>query len=447
MKLAPSPRSFPVINHFHYFLGDRLGTILRLQRELGDVVKLKLGPMTTHLLMHPDYARHVLVSNAKNYHKGRTFKKTESYFGQGVATSEGDLWRTQRRLMNPHFKPEALADFVDIKIKVIENSLERWQKSAKDQTMIDLGREFPRIAMEVVARTLFGQGIDQDRISGIIDQVDHILKHTMRLIILPFNVPTWLPSPSNLKFNVCLKRINQTIFEFIEKERNTAGGKNSLLSVLAHAEDPETGERMSTKQIRDEAMTLFLGGIDTTGNTLPWVIYNLVRNESALREVKEEISTVLGSGRPDFVLLRKLEKLQAAILETLRLYPQNYVMARDTYEDDEIGGFFIPRNTSVFISMYAIHRHKDFWPDPLKFDLSRFSNEAMRDRHHNAYNPFGAGQRKCLGSNFALIEMMLILSMMLQKFDVKICNKDEIKPDPRWSLPIKGAVWGQLLPI
>jgi len=447
MKIAPSPRALPLINHFHYFLGDRLATILRLQEEFGDVVRLKIGPLTVHLLMHPDFAKLVLVSNAKNYHKGRTFKKTEVYFGQGVATSEGELWRTQRRLMNPHFKPEALSEFIAVKIKVIENALDRLHKMAETNSKVDLSREFPRIAMEVVARTLFGQSVPLDRINGIIDQVDHVLKYTMRMIILPFNIPRWLPSPGNVKFNVSLSRLNQTIFEFIDHERGRSGKENSLLSVLAHAQDPETGERMSTQQIRDEAMTLFLGGIDTTGNTLPWVMYNLARNADVLAEVKKEISSVLGGLPPDSISLRKLEKLQAAILETLRLYPQNYVMARDTYEDDEIGGYHIPRDSSVFISMYAIHRHKDFWPDPLRFDLSRFSPEAMRDRHHNAYNPFGAGQRKCLGSNFALIEMMLVLSMMIQRFDVRLCNADDIKPDPRWSLPTKGAVWGQLLPV
>lgn len=443
MRHAPSPRALPLINHFHHFLGNRLDNILALQKNYGDIVRLKLGPLVTHLVMHPDYARHVLVTNAKNYHKGRVFKKTESYFGQGVATSDGDLWRTQRRLMNPHFKTEALGDFFRTKVEVVELALDRFSKMRQS---IDLSMEFPRIAMEVVARTLFGQHVDNARIHGIIHHVDHILKHTMKMIILPFSIPKWMPMPSNIRFHRGIDDINRTIFSFIDHARSKELQSNSLLSALAHTRDPETGERMSVEQIRDEAMTMFLGGIDTTGNTLPWVLAMLLKNPASLSEVKQEISEVLGDAPPDFTSIRRLEKLHNAILETLRLYPQNYVMARDTHNDDEIGGYFIPKDTTVFISMYAIHRHKDFWPEAEVFDLSRFTAESMKDRHQNAYNPFGAGQRKCIGSNFALIEMTTILAMMLQRFHIKVDDDARISPNPLWSLPMKHAFTCTLTP-
>lgn len=220
----------------------------------------------------------------------------------------------------------------------------------------------------------------------------------------------------------------------IENEKSKSVPSQTVLAMLVRARDPETNEYMSAKQVRDEVMTMFLGGTDTTGNTTSWLFYNLHAHPEIQEKVREEIKSVVGERTPHSEDLMKLSYLRRVIDETLRLFPQNWVMSRDTLEKDTVAGVEIPADTTVFIGVYLIHRREDFWDKPLLFDPDRFLPERSAGRHPLCYLPFGAGQRKCIGFNFALMEMLLATTLILQNYTFSIQNPEKVKPNPTWSL-------------
>jgi cytochrome P450 len=431
---APGPTLLEVASQLPLVLGDRLTWMTKLYRKYGDIVRIPLGPMTVHVLFHPDMVRHVLTANASNYWKGRTFEKTTAYLGRGLATAEGPAWQTQRRRMNPPFQRDALRDLVPIMVGTIEDMLERWRQRARQGASVDLSAEFQRLAMEVVARALFGRDVPQQSISRIIAAMKIALKHTARRTMCPINIPDSLPLPSNLRFRKAIETIDQLVYGIIDEEKKRDTPSKSLLSLLLRARDPETGEKMSDKQLRDEVTTIFVGGTDTSGNTLSWVCYNLHHLPHIRARVEEEIEGVLQGRRPGAADLDRLDYTPRVIEETLRLFPQNWLMSRDAYADDVIGGYDIPAGSTVFPGVYVIHRRPDFWDVPETFDPDRFSPERAARRHSLCYLPFGAGSRKCIGYPFAMMEFRLAIAMIVQSFRFELINAERIKPYATWSL-------------
>lgn len=432
--LTPGPSTFSTITQLPQLIRDRLQWMMETQKKYGDIVRVPLGPRTSYIVFHPDYFRHVLVANAKNYCKGRSFEKTGAYMGNGIATSEGTAWQAQRRRMNPHFGRDALAPIAEVMISNIEKMLDRWSISVKLDETIDLSTEFQRLALEIVARALFGTEVPEQEILQVISAFRTALQYTTRRILNPFDFTENLPLPSNLRFKKAVEYMDQVVYRTIREERQRETPSGTLLALLMAAVDPETGEGMTEKQLRDEVMTLFLGGTDTSGNTLSWVFYYLNQLTPIRAKVLEEISQVLEGRRPRFEDTMGLGYTRRVVEETLRLSPQNWVMSRDTLGKDSIDGHEIPAGTTVFMGVYYAHRRPDFWNHPEVFDPNRFLPEQAKGRHALSYIPFGAGPRKCIGYQFALMEFSFAISMILQRFEVELVQPDRIKPYASWSL-------------
>lgn len=442
---APGPRGLPIVGILPLLLGDRLGRVLKLQARYGDVVRLRVGTRRHHLFCHPDHIQHVLAGNASNFSKGRTFAKTSAYLGQGLATSSGELWKKQRRVMQPQFHREALADLADIMVRGVQSVAERWERAAHRDEPVDVSRDMQGMAMDVVARTLFGYEVPEENVREIVTAIRVALHHTTKRVINPIDIPDRWPTRGNLRFKKALATLDSAVGDIIRTQRSAEAPTATLLSMMLHATDPETGEGMSDQQLQDEIMTLFLGGTDTSGNTLTWVFYVLDRYPELRERLLEELSAAGTGDAPRAESLEHLDFTTRLVQETLRLFPQNWVMSRDTIADDEIGGYHIPGGTTVFLGIYATHRHADFWDEPSRFDPDRFTEARSAGRHRFAYLPFGGGQRKCLGYAFAMMEATLALALLVPRFSVELLDP-EVRPHPKWSLAPRGGLWARLRP-
>lgn len=435
---APGPSLPEVLSQLPLILGDRLEWMTGIHKKYGDIVRVPMGPRSIYAVFHPDYVRHVLVANQKNYWKGRTFEKTAAYMGKGLATTEGTEWQVQRRRMNPQFHRDALKGLTEIMVQNIEAMLARWDEAALRETTVDLAHEFQRLAMETVARCFFGMGVPETRILEIIEAFKIALKHTTRRTLNPFDIPETWPLPSNRKFQKAVAVIDEIVYAMIREERAKAQPSPTLLGLLVRAQDPETGEQMSEKQLRDEVLTMFIGGTDTSGNTLSWVFYNLDR----LPEVQKRVRAELREAGRNF---EKLDYTKRVVDETLRLFPQNWVGSRDAYGEDTIGGYTVPAGSTVFLGVYVVHRRPDFWENAETFDPDRFLPENLTGKHPLRYLPFGAGSRKCIGYNFAMMEICLTIAMALERFQFKVVKPETIKKYATWSLWPKPGVPVKLL--
>jgi len=432
--IAPGPRG---VGSLLRILRDPLGQMTAIAREHGPVARVKLGARVNHLVTSPDHVRHVLVDGAARYHKGRTFEKTRGYLGNGLATSAGDFWRRQRRIMQPHFHKEQIRGVGELMTRTIGETVALWQARAERGETFDAWADMMSMALHVTTRSLFGAIVDQD-VAAIVESFQIALDHTTSRVLAPVEIPAWLPIASNLRFRRAIRTLDEIVYRVIDQQREQPEAAN-LLAVLLASRDAETGESMSAEQLRDEVMTLMLGGHETTGNALAWTWYLLAKNPAVDATMREEIAALAGKP-PGMEDLARLAYTQMVFQESLRLYPQNWVMSRDTLEEDEIAGYTIPADTTVFLGVYVVHRDPAHWSEPERFDPLRFTAEAARGRDPFAYLPFGGGQRKCIGANFATMEATLALASLAQRFRVEVPADHQVGLLPRFALRPKGGV-------
>ena len=410
----------------------------KVAREHGPVARVKLGPRVNHLVTHPDHIKRVLVDGAARYGKGRTFEKARGYLGDGLSTSAGDFWRRQRRIMQPHFHRQQVAAVGDLMTRTIGETVTRWEERAARKQPFDAWPDMMSMALHVTTRALFGVLLEEE-VAAIVRSFQIALEHTTRRVLSPIEIPGWLPTVGNLRFRRAIATLDEIVYRVIDQRRDEPEARDLLAMMLA-SRDEETGEGMSPTQLRDEVMTLMLGGHETTGNALAWTWYLLARNPEVDAVMREEIAA-LGGKPPGMEDLPRLAFTQMVFQETLRLYPQNWVMSRDTVEDDEIAGYHIPSGTTVFLGVYVVHRDPAHWPEPERFEPRRFAADAApAGRHPFAYVPFGAGQRKCIGSNFALMEATLALASLAQRFRVAVAPDHVVAPLPKFALRPRGGV-------
>lgn len=422
------------------FRNNTLGTMGEIQQQYGDIVRLRfIGNLYAYMFYHPDYFKYILVDNNKNYTKMPTpsFVIMEPLVGKGLLTSDGDFWLRQRRLAQPAFHRKRLADFGRIMTTATSNMLDQWRPN---QTF-DIQAAMNLLTLEIVGKTLFGVDLTQDG-GRIYDAVDvagrSIIKLTTNpLGILALRVPFL---PITRKYYGAVSEIDEVITRIIAERRGDERDHGDLLSMFMLAEDEETGERMNDKQLRDEVQTMVLAGHETTALLLTWVFYLLAKHPEVHERVMAEIDAVVGSRTVTMDDMRELTYIDQVLNETMRLYPPAYTMARFCNEADVIGGYDIGRNSVISMPTYYLHRHPEFWPDAEQFDPERFSAEKTANRHRFAFLPFGAGPRQCIGNRFALMEAVLILVTILQRFKLEIPEGHVAELEPQITLRPKGGI-------
>ncbi|MAT98059.1 MAG: cytochrome P450 [Anaerolineaceae bacterium] len=400
---------------------------LQLTQEYGDIVQYRATPEQAYLLNHPDFVKHVLVSNGRNYTKETHLNKymLQSLTGQGLLTSENPLWRKQRRLIQPFFHRSYLANFADLMVEATHETLARIDAHAAQNEPFDIASEMMTLTLNIVSRALFGYDIDEQshRIGDAVNTLIEIAK------------------PKRRRFQEMLQVLDEIVYGFIQQRRQRPHGEQrDLLDMLIQVRYEDSGEAMDDVQIRDEVMSLLIAGHETTANTLGWLWYLLAQHREVVEKIEAELDLVLNGRSPTITDFPQLEYSNKVIKESMRLYPSAWSISRHTLADDEIGGYHIPAGAIVALSPYTLHRHPAFWPNPDKFDPERFTPEQEAARHRYAYIPFGAGARKCIGDQFALMESIIILPMVLQKFHLHLVPEHPIEEHALVTLRAKHGI-------
>jgi cytochrome P450 len=396
------------------FLRDPLG-LLRRARETGDVTRLELGFMDAVTLHHPDHVDHVFRVHHRNYLKeGPFWAGVRSLVGNGLPTASGEEWRHNRRMMQPQFSHRRLEALTALVIDALEESLD-WADLGPSWQTVDVGGRMPHLTMNVVSAAILGSHTSQTRAQTVARDAT-VLNEQLFTAMITHRLPSWLPLPGRERFARSVANVQREVRQIIE-ERRLAGEGDDLLSLLIAATD-ETGAGMSDAQLVDETMSLLLAGYETTATALQWSVHLLTQNPEQFGRLREECDAVLRGRTPRPEDLRKLSYARWVMQETLRLYPPVWWLPRMAAEDDEIGGYAIPKGTMVAPVMYTIHRHPALWPEPERFDPTRFEPARSAGRHPLAWCPFGAGPRKCIGQELSLMESTLALAMMTQRFEL-----------------------------
>ena len=417
-RLPPKTVGLPVAGSLFKFLKDPLKFLIEARANYGDIYSLDLGVTDIVILNHPRQADYVLRKNFRNYNKGGAMWKTvRTVLGNGLGTSEGDFWRRQRRMIQPLFHRKHLNVLTDMMVDVIDEQVTGWQGYAK-QKPFNVAHALHPITMKVIVKTMFGTGIDDEDLNAVSQSAAFINDYIPRGMLTSF-LPAWIPLPGRHHYATCIRTVDRVVQNVIERRRQLSDHNHSdLLTMMLHTEDAETGERMTDKQLRDEAVTMFLSGYDTTAGTLTWVFHILTQYPEVTAKLQKEVDEILGKGRPSLADLSQLTYSRMVIQETMRLYPPLWWVSRTATEDDEIDGFYIKAGTMVAPMPYVIHRHPAIWDNPNKFDPERFSRERFKARHKLAWLPFGAGQRQCIGRDFSIMESQLILARILQNYKI-----------------------------
>jgi cytochrome P450 len=444
-RKMPGPRGVRLVRALLRMRTDVLGTFAEQVREHGDAVRFALGPRGLVLLNHPDHVAHVLQRNAPAYKRSANYRELGLVLGQGLLNSEGRLWQRQRRLIQPLFHRHQVAQIAPLVTRLTQEMLEAWRGLPSGQSF-DVHVEMMRLTLRVVGHALFSTDLaaECDELGQALKTVLPVVqKRTERLV----NLPLWAPLPAHVRFRKAMRALDRIVLGLIHtRQKAGAEAPRDLLAVLLQARDPQTGEGMGPRQVRDEVMTFLLAGHETTANALSWTLYLLARNPEAESRLRAEIREALGDRPPALEDLPRLEYTRRVLQESMRLCPPAWLLEREALEEDVVGGFRVPRGALVMLCPYTVHRHTEFWDEPERFDPDRFLPERSAQRPRCAYFPFGSGQRQCIGEAFAMLEMELILPQVLQAVRLEAVPGHPVEPDPGVTLRPRHGILMKALP-
>lgn len=415
---------------------DAVGFLSRVAAEHGDAAYWREGRQRLFFFNHPDLVREVFVTQHKSFHKGLALQRTKVVLGEGLLTSEGEHWKRQRRLAQPAFHRERIHRYGEVMVEHARRTRERW----RDGEQFDLAHEMMRLTLSVVGKTLFDAEVEKeaDEIGSALTQ---LVEQFPTLINPLYDIIRRLPLPQVRRFNRALARLDQTIYRIIEERRGRDEDRGDLLSMLLIAQDTEgDGGGMSDQQLRDEVITLFTAGHETTANALSWTFYLLSQNPEVERELHRELDTVLAGRLPTPDDYARLPYTEMVVAESMRLYPPAWGVGRLAIEDTRIGEWDVPKGSVVILAQWTMHRDARYWPDPLRFDPLRFTAEAKASRPRYAYFPFGGGPRTCIGEGFAWMEGVLILATLAQQWRLVRADAEPVTTQPLITLRPRGGI-------
>ncbi len=428
----PGPKSWFSPTTLFAFRRDPLGFLQTAAREHGDVVYFKLGTQHVYFFNHPDLVKDVLVTQHDVFMKGRALQRSKRILGEGLLTSEGDFHRRQRRMAQPAFQRQNLPAYGAVMSEYAARTSARW----RDGATLDVNQEMMRLTLGIVGKTLFDADVEHE--AQEIGEALATLMGTFDKIFLPFSeFLEKLPLPQTRRIAQSIARLDATIYRIIEERRREPPGRerHDLLSMLLNARDVEgDGAGMSDKQLRDEALTIFLAGHETTADALTWTWYLLSQNPAAEAELHVELDRVLAGRVPVADDIPRLKFTEMVLSESMRLFPPAWAIGRLALSDYRTGGYVIPKGALVMLSQYVTHRDARFFPDPERFDPRRFAPPAKETRHPYAYFPFGGGPRRCIGEGFAWMEGILLLAALAQNWKLHLDPKQTVAPRPVMTL-------------
>lgn len=448
-KEAPGPEGYPFVGVIPKIGPDPLYFFDDVAQRYGPVTRLEMGPETLYLVSHPDGVQHILQKNQKNYRKG--YDEVKPLIGEGLVSSEGDFWLRQRRLIQPMFHRQRIEDFSAVMVGEADEMLTAWEQYAESGEPFDLGAEMTRMTQRIIARTMFSADVGEQT-ETLMEAFEVGLEYMNQMMFNPLPFIDRLPTPTNIRFWRALETLDEMMYGLIEERRallaeNPEAAPDDLLTMLLEAQDADTGERMTDKQIRDEVVTIFFAGHETTASALSWTWYILARMPDLAEKVRQEARLVLGGRRPGFEDVPRLTYTRQVLDESLRLFPPAWMFAREAIEDDEVCGYHIPAGKMVMLSPYVTHRDPDFWEQPYRFDPERFSEESKKTHHRYQYYPFGGGPRLCIGRDFSLVEATLIMAMMADRYRFRLVPGSPVEAQPVATLRPRPSVMMTIEPL
>jgi cytochrome P450 len=426
-RVPPGPKGMPVVGVSFELLGDALSLLRRVAREYGDIVRIPVAFGERILLNHPDWIEQLLVIQQSKFHKSTLSKEaTERLLGQGLLISEGDFWRRQRRLAQPAFHRARINEYAATMVEIAERHLQKWRGGEQR----DMAHEMMALTLDIAVRTLFGTTLPGEA-EHVGKAMAFLMRYSLGRARSPVTIPASWPTPRNRRANREYEFLDSLVYRIISERQAQENSKHhtDLLSLLMGAMD-EDGTQMTPRQLRDETMTIFLAGHETTALTLAWTWYLLSENPVAEARLHEQLRGVLSGRAPEIRDLERLPYLQAVVNEVLRLYPPAYLLARTSIAPWNIGGYDFPTGTTVLASQWVMHRDARYFDDPDAFRPERWLDGLMGRLPAGAYFPFGDGPRRCIGQNFALMESALVTATVAQHFRFRLVPGHPVVPEP-----------------
>lgn len=434
-SLPPGPKSVIPFRYLRTLQRDPIPFFARVAGEYGDAAQFFVGPQQIFLFNHPDLIRELLVTQQRSFHKSRVLQRSKIIFGEGLLTSEEELHKRQRRLVQPAFHRERIGRYAEVMIDRAAKLRQRW----RDGEVLDVHHEMMGLTLSVVAKTLFDADVDEEAdeigvaLTSLVDLFPTLMNPLSSLL-------RRLPLPQTIRFRKSIERLDKTVYAIIDERRKSGEDRGDLLSMLLMAVDEEgDGSGMDDQQLRDEAMTLFLAGHETTANALAWTWYLLAQNPAVLSALHRELDTVLGERLPAPDDYARLLYTEMVVAESMRLFPPAWAVSRLAEEEAMIGDWLVPRGAVVVAAQAVMHRDPRWWPEPDRFDPLRFMPEARLSRPKLAYFPFGAGPRVCIGEGFAWMEAVLIVATLAQRWRLELVSRD-VRPQASITLRPKGGI-------
>ncbi len=427
------------------FLSNPYKFSLGSARDFGDFFRVPFFFRKVFFTTNLDVIKHVLQANQKNYIKSVAYRNLKLALGNGLLTSEGDTWRRNRKLAQPAFYKTQLEGLYNAMTEVAEHYCQNLSEKIKENDTIEISEEMMSVTADIVLKALFSAenpAAISEMYRIMVDSQEYIITRTIAPYLTPFHYITG----KHRRFRKDMDWFDGHLFDLINERRKSNEPVNDLLSMLLHSRYEDTGKPMDDQQLRDEAITLFAAGHETSSNALSWILYLLAQHPAILQKLREELDAIVGVRTPSFEDLRKLTYTLQVIQEGMRLYPPAFAVGREPLEDDEILGVKIPKGSVVFISICGVHRDPKYWERPDDFYPDHFTPENEKKRPRMAYMPFGAGPRMCIGNHFALMEMQLLLGMLVSRFDFELVTNTPVVPQPLVTLKPKYGIELRLRP-
>jgi cytochrome P450 len=430
-RRVPGPPGKFIVGCAKEISEDRIDFLMSLSRQYGELVRFTVFGQEIFLVTRPDHVKEILVTNHKNFHKSALLKAARYVLGDGLLTSEDEFHRKQRRLIQPAFHSQRIHSYGETMIAHAAKYADAWEEM--DGHPVDVWEEMMRLTLGIVAKTLFDAEVESEAytIGEALKEIVGIFERISQPGALFF---LHIPTPRNVRLLLARRRIEKTIANIIAARRASGEDRGDLLSMLLAAQDEDDGGGMNDKQVRDEAITLFLAGHETTANALTWTWYLLANHPEEEAKLHAEIDAVLQGRLPVPEDLPKLEYTRRVFAESMRLYPPAYLIGRTALDDFSLDDYDIPRGALILLSPFITHRNAEYFPDPMDFIPDRWAPELQNGRHKFAYYPFGSGPRTCVGEPFAWMEGILLVAVLAQRWKLRLEPGHPVEYDPQITL-------------
>jgi cytochrome P450 len=416
------PKGHFLLGNLPEFRKDPLGFLTRCAKEYSEIVPLRMLHLPIYLLLNPEYIEYVLSTHGRDFVKPRLFQIAKGFLREGLILSEGDAWLRQRRLMQPAFHKNRTDAYGQIMVEYTERLIASWQAG---QT-VNLSQAMSRLAMEIVVKALLNYDVSNDR-EGMGQAFNVVVDEVTARFNNPVPIPDNVPTPGNLRYRRAIKYLDTMIYRIIRHRQAHPEDQGDLLSMLLQARY-EDGSPMTDEQLRDETITIFVAGHDTTATTLSWCWYLLSQHPEVEAKLMAELESVLGGRAPTAADLPQLRYTEMIVMETLRLYQPTPILGRTSIKEVELGGHHFPAGTEFLIVPMLIHHSSRYYESPEEFQPERWEGDLLKRLPKFAYMPFSHGPRLCLGGTFATMEAKLIVATIAQRFHLQLAPGEVVVP-------------------